>query len=189
MKELSAHRDHPNMVGLTVRATDYPGPGGTHHRYVITGFDLMSNPSGLPDVNQHSCTVVFQNGAIKDVGINGVTDEALLAIVADRVGAFQSGPYACRENAIALDGLHVAMQALKSRTARRTGQGIEGTMAKDPVDAEFVEKAKDDLPDAPTVEFKDGGQGNQGSNAVTEKVVEDNAKVGASPEPSGKILD
>lgn len=141
-KELDAHRDHPNMIGLTVHATDYPGPGGAHHRYVIGGFDLMSNPASLPDVNQHTCTLVFQQGAVKQVGVNGVTHEALLAVVIDRLEAFQAGPYACSENALALDGLRIALKSLKSRTARRTGQGIEGTMAKDPVDEPFTEQEK-----------------------------------------------
>lgn len=51
----------------------------------------------------------------------------MLAIVADRLRSFQNGPYACRENAIALTKVEEAQQWLRSRTLARMRRGVEGT--------------------------------------------------------------
>jgi hypothetical protein len=56
-----------------------------------------------------------------------VTDEALLAIQIDRLRSFQSGKFACRENAIALTHLEEAMMWLNKRTENRLARGVEGT--------------------------------------------------------------
>jgi hypothetical protein len=72
----------------------------------------------------------FQNGPIRDSGVNGVSQEALLAIVIDRLRAFQRGPYLCRENAIALTHLEDALGWLQRRTRDRLKRGVEGTLAK-----------------------------------------------------------
>jgi len=48
----------------------------------------------------------------------GVTNEALLAIVIDRLEGFQAGPFPCEENADALTMLNIALDALKARTVR-----------------------------------------------------------------------
>lgn len=58
----------------------------------------------------------------------GLTNEVLLAIVADRLYQFQGGQCACEENAIALQHVNGALAALKARTVRRANQGIEGKM-------------------------------------------------------------
>jgi len=51
--------------------------------------------------------IPFQNGPVKEHGVNGVTEAQLLAIVLDRLRAFNAGPYACRENAIAITKIEV----------------------------------------------------------------------------------
>src|SRR6266700_4844812 len=87
---------------VTITVMDQPGAGGACHRYDITGFDASGNPVPI-DVRGFSLSVlpvVFQNGPIKEWGVNGVTQEALLAIVIDRLRSFQKGPFSCRENAI-----------------------------------------------------------------------------------------
>lgn len=88
----------------------------------------------LPDGGKESeatrFPVRFQNGPIKEVGTNGVTHEALLAIVEDRLIGFQSGPYACRENAVALTKIQEAMMWLQKRTRDRLARGVEGTHDK-----------------------------------------------------------
>jgi len=61
--------------------------------------------------------------------VNGVTNEALLAIVADRLSSFQQGRYACRENADALFHTESALAWLKERTRERMQRGVEGTHA------------------------------------------------------------
>lgn len=51
------------------------------------------------------------------------------AIVIDRLRSFQSGPFSCRENALALTKCEEAMQWLHSRTLERMRRGVEGTNA------------------------------------------------------------
>lgn len=96
MRELTSHRVNPANDTLTVKVLDEPGAGGANHLYHISGFNTMLNPSdpfvaayGMP--SQHS-TILFQNGPIAEVGVNGITHEALLAILIDRLTAFQVGP-------------------------------------------------------------------------------------------------
>lgn len=118
-------------VQLEIEVVDELGAGGANHLYKITGFNTASNPSdpfttsyGVPAV--HS-TVLFQNGPIKEVGVNGITQEVLLAITIDRLRSFQRGQYNCRENAIALTHLEEALMWLQRRTVERIKRGVEGT--------------------------------------------------------------
>ena len=69
----------------------------------------------------------FQNGTIPEAGYNGVTQEVLLAIVADRLRSFQAGPFSCRENALALTKIEEAQHWLQQRTLARMRRGVEGT--------------------------------------------------------------
>lgn len=106
---------------LTISVTDEPGAGGANHAYLI-GHD--SDRSNWHDA------IRFQNGPIKECGVNGVTQEALLAIVIDRLKSFQSGPFACESNAMALDACKVALDHLQHRTRERIRRGVEGTHNK-----------------------------------------------------------
>ena len=119
-RELTSHQVNVCNEGLTIEVLDEPGPGGANHLYGIrwTGKDSVSR----------SMVVSFQNGPIGEAGINGVTHEALLAILEDRLVGFQNGPYACEANCTALYYIREAMQSLRIRTTSRVAQGIEGTM-------------------------------------------------------------
>lgn len=57
----------------------------------------------------------------------GVTNEALLAIVIDRLEGYQSGPFACEENALALESAKASLEYLKMRTKDRQKRGVENT--------------------------------------------------------------
>lgn len=72
----------------------------------------------------------FQSGPIKEAGVNGVTNEVLIAIVTDRLRSFQASKYACRENALALTKLEEALHWLHTRTREREARGVEGTHEK-----------------------------------------------------------
>lgn len=72
-------------------------------------------------------TVYFQRGPVKENGVNGIHNEDLIVIVIERLRAFQAGPYACRENAIALTKLEESLMWLRSRTLERESRGVEGT--------------------------------------------------------------
>src|SRR5690606_1809470 len=134
MRTLSAHKTNTANNELTITVKDEPGQGGACHLYMIEGFNTGTNPSD-PFVERHGApaqhaTVLFQNGLIGEVGVNGVTQEALLAIVIDRLQCFQHGPYACRENALALTKCEEALHWLQHRTLARVARGVEGTHEK-----------------------------------------------------------
>jgi hypothetical protein len=117
MRELHDHIGNPVNDRLLVCAVDEPGAGGAHHNYEI----------GSKDGPALFCNIYFQNGPITESGVNGITQEALLAVVADRLRSFQAGPYACRENALALTKIEEAMHWLQQRTLARMRRGVEGT--------------------------------------------------------------
>lgn len=73
------------------------------------------------------CVIGFQRGPIKEAGVNGMTHEVLLAVLIDRLRGFQSGPFSCRENALALTKLEEAKHWLEHRTRARVARGVEGT--------------------------------------------------------------
>lgn len=130
LRELLSHRPNTPTQQLSIFVNDEPGAGGANHRYFINGYDCTTNPSGDPRV-LHDTPIVFQNGPLKEAGPNGVTNEALLAIVEDRLAAFQAGRFACEENEYALRNVRGAIEALASRTNRRVEQGVEGTHQED----------------------------------------------------------
>lgn len=123
MREITTHKVNVLNECIVVEAMDGPGPGGASHLYQISGFKGPLDHHPIPTVE-----IRFQNGAINEVGANGLSNECLLAIVADRLEGFQSGPYACEENANALIYVRFAMERLKDRTMKRVERGVEGTM-------------------------------------------------------------
>lgn len=112
-------------VGTTkhtlVNVLDEPGQGNANHHYVVQ----LSDPKEV--VDNVLCDVQFQNGPIKEHGVNGVHNEDLIAIVIDRMRGFQAGDYACRDNALALTKLEESLMWLRNRTNEREARGVEGT--------------------------------------------------------------
>lgn len=118
MRELHGHKVNGVNDGIKLTVVDEPGPGNACHHYEAEfgkGAECFTYP------------IKFQNGPIKEVGTNGLTHEVLLAIVEDRLLGFQSGAFACRENAVALTKIQEAMMWLKKRTNDRLARGVEGT--------------------------------------------------------------
>lgn len=126
MRELTSHKVNGLNEALRIEVLDEPGSGNACHVYGITD-STFNGGSEPPKVN---CPIRFQNGPIQEAGVNGVSIEALLAIVEDRLLGFQSGPYSTRENAIALTHVQEAMMWLHKRTRDRVARGVEGTMQK-----------------------------------------------------------
>lgn len=116
MRKLSDHIANPVNDKITISVMDEPGAGGAHHYYAVA-----------VDGSENDLDVHFQNGPIADAGVNGVTQEVLLAIVIDRLRSFQAGPYACQENAEALRHAERSLWWLKARTFARVERGVEGT--------------------------------------------------------------
>ena len=122
MRELTSHKVNGLNEALIIEVLDEPGVGNACHNYAITAVEHCLPVYGIP--------IDFQNGPIKEVGVNGISVESLLAVCEDRLIGFQSGEYACRENAIALTKLQEAMMWLQKRTRDRTARGVEGTNKK-----------------------------------------------------------
>lgn len=132
MRELTGHLVNGCNEKLRIEVVDEPGAGGASHRYIIRGFDIGTNASvwSMPDRPEDATEILFQNGPIPEKGTNGITQEALLEIVIDRLRSFQSGPFASRENAIALTKIEEAKMWLQQRTRNRIERGVEGTHQK-----------------------------------------------------------
>src|SRR5690348_16282031 len=116
-------------VQLQIEVTDEPGAGGANHEYLVMLPPLATAGPGN-STKQNAFRIIFQNGPIKEAGVNGITQEALLAITIDRLRSFQAGPYSCRENAIALTHCEEALMWLQRRTVARIKRGVEGTHEK-----------------------------------------------------------
>ena len=114
-RQIETHRGSLVNDQLRIRAVDEPGPDGASHHYRIQYSD------------QWTWDTHFQEGYVHDVGVNGITIEALLAIVRDRLEGFQAGPYACEDNEQALIALKETLHWLHNRTSDRQQRGVEGT--------------------------------------------------------------
>lgn len=127
MREITSHKVNGLNEALDINVLDEPGAGGANHHYCV----YLPNDAVNQELNASlAFHVRFQNGPIAEVGVNGISQEALLAIVEDRLKSFQAGPYACRENAIALTKIQEAMHWLHHRTRERMARGVEGTSQK-----------------------------------------------------------
>lgn len=116
MRTITDHIVNPVNDRITITALDDPGAGGAHHHYAV---DVDGSEAAGLDI-------YFQNGPIDEQGVNGVTQEVLLAVVIDRLRSFQAGPFACMENGSALEAAEQALDWLKSRTRARMKRGVEG---------------------------------------------------------------
>lgn len=150
MRTITDHKLPGLNEALEITVLDEPGQGGACHEYVI-GYgpkEIAEGGSGLLEghireygcgsayiagedlVEQSNVEISFQNGPIQEFGVNGISGEALLAIVIDRLRCFQAGPYASNENMHALTYLQQALDWLQKRTKERLARGVEGTSAK-----------------------------------------------------------
>jgi hypothetical protein len=71
--------------------------------------------------------VDFQEGPIKEHGVNGVCNEDLIAMVICRLESFQKSEFSSRDNAMAITKLEEALLWLRKRTIGRENRGVEGT--------------------------------------------------------------
>ena len=72
-------------------------------------------------------SVLFQEGPIKECGVNGVNNEDLIAMVICRLEHFQKSEFKCLENEQAIIKLNESLMWLRKRTMGREARGIEGT--------------------------------------------------------------
>jgi len=128
MRYIKSHKVEGAATEIDILVTDEPGHGGANHSYLIHGFEEENNPSLI--LGHDGIQILFQNGPVGESGMNGLTNESLIAVVIDRLEGFQSGPYACEDNQEALLSLYQAMLALQRRTVERVARQVEGTSQK-----------------------------------------------------------
>lgn len=130
MREITTHKVNGLNEAIEIKVLDEPGPGGANHRYRVCIPMLDPAEHHVAENSRRSlsyCNINFQNGPILESGYNGISNEALLAVVEDRLKGFQEGKFACPENFEALKYVRLALEALKSRTLKRMERGVEGT--------------------------------------------------------------
>lgn len=111
-------RSLPTTCPVNVAAIDDPDPnaGNASHIYAIQ----FGGPSEVTFIQ-------FQHGPRGVAGSTaGVFEDALLAILEDRMVGFMAGPFACAENQKALDGIRLARSAMAERVAARMAQRVLG---------------------------------------------------------------
>lgn len=116
MKELK----HPLLTSKYTRVfheEDFKYNAPHYFEVVRTGEELEEQ---LADIH-------FQEGPIKECGVNGVCNEDLIAMVICRLDHFQKSEFSCRENALALTKLEEALMWLRKRTTAREMRNVEGT--------------------------------------------------------------
>ena len=119
-RKIESHRIQGGHNGIEIYAVGERGPGGANHNYTV---DYKLN-NGV----DRCLNIWFQNGPIPQEGNNGITNEALLAIVIDRLEGFQAGEFASSLNERALTGCKMALNALHDRTEERLKRGVEGKL-------------------------------------------------------------
>ena len=124
MRAITTHHtnDVNKLLTLEADARDEKN-GNASHIYQIS----WPHPECDPGTDMQAVELPFQHGPIGEVGVNGLTNEVLLAIVIDRLEGFQTSKWACEENAQALSYCKEALAQLELRTLARTARGVEGT--------------------------------------------------------------
>lgn len=99
---------------------DDPKFGAPHH------FEVYSTAN--KDRGKLSTVKVdFQEGPIKENGVNGIANEDALVMVLTRLEGFQNTPFKCEENAEAILHIEAALKAMRARTNKRVARNVEGT--------------------------------------------------------------
>ena len=124
MRTITTHHTNDANKAIVCEADDRnPANGNASHHYKLKVYKSKSPESPLIRTN----ALDFQDGPIGEVGVNGITNEVLLAVIIDRLEGFQSSAYANRFNAAALMHCQEALAELEARTKEREARGVEGT--------------------------------------------------------------
>lgn len=113
MPQIYSNGDQTNE--LTVNHIEQCGvPAG--HCYVVLGENYFK-------------AIRFQNGSLVVNGVNGLTNESLLAIMIHRTQELNK-LFPCEENKTAISHMEQALQAFNKRAADRKARGVEGQLVK-----------------------------------------------------------
>ena len=126
VRVLTDHKTNKfNRECVNVSAIDKKSSDNANHRYEISVWK-NAETSDQNDELVEVCNLNFQNGGLKEVGANGITDQALIAVVLDRVRGFNGGQFRCRENSMIITKLEEAMLWMEKRSNDRARRGVEG---------------------------------------------------------------
>ena len=115
MEPLNTIQKRNNLNTPIVLGEAHPVNKGYHTYRILCG-------------NETTVDLQFQNGPRLEPGsIPGVLDGDLLEIVRHRLQCFQNGPYATRENAIALTHIEEALLWMNKRVEDRAAANTLGT--------------------------------------------------------------
>lgn len=109
--------DHNGLEVFSVPGPHSSVPNGHHYQIRFSG--------RAPSMTSLPSEIDFQEGPVKSAGVNGVTNEALLAILIDRTKVLNDA-FPCEENEVALTHMWDALRSFESRTAKRLARGVEG---------------------------------------------------------------
>jgi hypothetical protein len=132
-REITTHHDGHGLAESIAVIADAPGPGGASHRYLFVARADEAHRGSIPGRGSFGWEypagyVQFQKGPRHEADSTpGVIESVLLAVLIDRLEAFQAGPYACAENVTVLFHLHAAMGTVKQRAHNRAARGVLGT--------------------------------------------------------------
>jgi hypothetical protein len=121
MREITTHIVEGGPETCRVFVEEELGPGGAPHHYEVTKGDPNTG-----ETRRLFGEIDFQKGGVVEAGLNGLTHEALLAIVIDRLEHFQRGPFPSDDNDAALHGCRGALKRLQKRTRERIARNVEG---------------------------------------------------------------
>jgi hypothetical protein len=113
MREVTDHWLDDRSDNVEVRAEDL-GPGGADHKYTLKAGDTEQ-------------VLLFQRGPVREAGLNGVTEEALIAVLIDRFTSFRDGPFSHPAHSAILEHLEGALEEMHGRTRERESRGVKGT--------------------------------------------------------------
>lgn len=109
---------------MIIHEADYKFNAPHHFKVIAAQPDTEGEHKGQ---NRVIAIVNFQEGPVKENGVNGVANEDLLGMVLARLEGFQNSEYKCRENACAITKIEEALMWLRKRTNARVKRGVEGT--------------------------------------------------------------
>lgn len=90
----------------------------------------MTQEAKVPLFESEHFRILFQNGPVKEHGVNGCQIEDIIEkVLLPRLNDLNERSK-CRENALALTKLEEALLWLNRRTQNRVAKGVEGTEAK-----------------------------------------------------------
>ena len=107
---------------------DHNGITVIHNEWMDCGFDNIELDHGHfydIKVGNRKVGIDFQHGPVKENGVNGITSEALLAIILHRLRILNTN-FPCRENSLAITNIEQGLMWLEQRTRDRLNRGVEG---------------------------------------------------------------